>query len=214
MSKPIRVGIIEDQTSVRDALSRLLSTCDGFQLTGAYDSIEAAKLHLALAMPDILLVDLGLPGVSGMEGIRGFHTQWPTLVLLVLTIHEENQYIFESLCAGADGYLLKGIQPSELLGCLREAARGGAPMSPGIASKVIRLFREHRPASEETTGLTPHELRILKMLAAGENYRSSARLLGVSVNTVSFHVRNIYSKLHVHSRSDAVAKALRTGLIS
>lgn len=213
MPKPIRIGVIEDQVSVRDALARLLCTSDGFELTGAYGSIEAAKAHLPAALPDLLLVDLGLPGMSGMEGIRNFHRQWPTLVLLVLTIHEEHRYIFESLCAGADGYLLKGILPAELLASLREAARGGAPMSPGIASKVIRLFREHRPVPG-ASGLTPHEFRILKMLAEGENYKSSARILGVSVNTVSFHVRSIYSKLHVHSRSEAVAKALRTGLIS
>ena len=212
-AKPIRVGIIEDQLEVRRALSQLVGSSDDFKLTGAYDSVEGAVANLKAAMPDVLLVDLGLPGMSGMEGIRSFRTQWPKLILLVLTIHEESRYIFEALCAGADGYLLKGIEAPQLLASIGEAAAGGAPISPSIAGRVIRLFREHRPSPAEDIGLTPHEFRILKMLAAGENYKSTARLLNVSVNTISFHVRSIYSKLHVHSRSAAVAKALRTGLI-
>ncbi len=148
-----------------------------------------------------------------MEGIRVIHGRWPPIVLLTLTVHEENTFIFESLCAGADGYLLKSTRPDELLRSIQEAIAGGAPMSPGIARKVITLFRKVRPAPEETSELTPHESRILKLLASGENYKTSAKLLGVSVNTISYHVRSIYGKLHVHSRGDAVAKALRTGLI-
>lgn len=212
--KPIRVGIIEDQVAVREALSRLLSSSAGFDLTGAYGSIEAAATALPTALPDVLLVDLGLPGASGTEGIRRFHSLWPKLALLVLTIHEENEYIFDALCAGAGGYLLKSTRPDNLLSSIREAVAGGAPISPSIAAKVIRLFREVRPTESAGSDLTPHEFRILKLLASGENYKTSAAILNVSVNTISFHVRSIYAKLEVHSRSDAVAKALRTGLIS
>jgi DNA-binding NarL/FixJ family response regulator len=135
-------------------------------------------------------------------------------VLLVLTVYEENEYIFEALCAGADGYLLKSTQPRDLLSCVHQAIAGGAPMSPGVAARVIRLFRKVRPRAEFVSDLTPHEVRILTLLANGENYKTAAALLKVGVNTISFHVRNIYSKLHVHSRSDAVAKAIRRGLIS
>lgn len=212
--KPIRVGIIEDQVAVREALSRLLSSSPGFELTGGYASIEVATTALPAALPDVLLVDLGLPGASGTEGIRRFHSLWPKLALLVLTVHEENEYIFDALCAGAGGYLLKSTRPDNLLSSIREAVAGGAPISPTIAAKVIRLFREVRSAASAGSDLTPHEFRILKLLASGENYKTSAAILNVSVNTISFHVRSIYAKLEVHSRSDAVAKALRTGLIS
>lgn len=210
---PIRVGIVEDQATVREALARLLSTAEGFALMGEFGSIEAAATTLPGAMPDVLLVDLGLPGMSGTEGIRLFHQRWPNLVLLVLTIHEENQYIFEALCAGADGYLLKSTPPENLLRSLSDAVAGGAPISPSIATKVIRFFREVRPQAAAGSDLTPHEFRILKLLANGENYKTSAAMLNVSVNTISFHVRSIYAKLEVHSRSEAVAAALRRGLI-
>jgi DNA-binding NarL/FixJ family response regulator len=176
--------------------------------------MEAALENLAHDLPDVLLIDLGLPGMSGMDGIRRIRGRWPGVVMLTLTVHEESSFIFESLCAGADGYLLKSTQPAELIRCIHEAIQGGAPMSPAIAKKVITLFRRARPVPEEANELTAHELRILKLLASGENYKSSAKLLGVSVNTISYHVRSIYTKLHVHSRGDAVAKALRRGLIT
>lgn len=210
----VQVSVIEDQPALRAALQRLFSTSEGFGCKGAYGSVEAALDRLPNELPHVLLIDLELPGMSGMEGIRLIHARWPAITLLTLTVHEEHSFIFESLCAGADGYLLKSTPPDQLLHCVRDALRGGAPMSPGIAKKVITLFRKVRPAPELTHELTPHESRILKLLASGENYKTSAKLLGVSVNTISFHVRSIYSKLHVHCRSDAVAKALRSGLIS
>jgi DNA-binding NarL/FixJ family response regulator len=210
----IRVGVIEDQPVIRGALMHLFSTSQGYAVTGAYGSMEAALEGLADDLPDILLIDLGLPGMSGMDGIRAIRSRWPSVLMLILTVHEENNFIFESLCAGADGYLLKSTKPAELLRCVREVVQGGSPMSPAIARKVITLFRNVRPVPEEANELTAHELRILKLLASGENYKTSAKLLGVSVNTISYHVRSIYSKLHVHSRGDAVAKALRRGLIT
>ncbi len=212
--RPIRVGVIEDQPALRSALSQLFSNSDGFVCTRAYGSVEEALQGLSDQLPDVLLVDLGLPGMTGMEGIRVIHSRWPAIALLTLTVHEENSFIFDSLCAGADGYLLKNTQPNELLRCVQDAIQGGAPMSPGIAKKVITLFRKVRPAPEEAHELTPHEHRILKLLASGENYKTSANILGVSVNTISYHVRSIYRKLHVHSRGDDVAKALRSGLIT
>ena len=209
----ISVSVIEDQAPIRDAFAELLSTSAGFALAGAYASVEGALAHLPDNLPKVYLIDLVLPGMSGIGGIRLLRTRWPKVNLLALTVHEENSYIFEALCAGADGYLLKSTPANHLLQCIREAVAGGAPMSPSIAAKVIGLLRETRPAATAQTDLTPHEFRILKLLASGENYKSSAQILKVSVNTISFHVRSIYSKLHVHSRSEAVAKALRTGII-
>lgn len=213
-SRQVRVGIVEDQPAIRSALVKLLSTSEGYSAVGSYGSMELALESLARDLPDVLLIDLGLPGMSGMDGIRAIRSRWPAVLMLTLTVHEENSFIFESLCAGADGYLLKTTQPAQLLRSIREVIEGGAPMSPAIAKKVITLFRNVRPVPEQTNELTAHELRILKLLANGENYKTSAKLLGVTVNTISYHVRSIYSKLHVHSRGDAVARALRRGLIT
>jgi DNA-binding NarL/FixJ family response regulator len=211
---PIRVSVVEDQGEVRLGLASLLEKSAGFGCAGAYGSMEAAIAGFPAALPHVALVDLGLPVMSGIDGIRILRARWPLLAILALTVHDENEYIFQALCAGADGYLLKSTRSEELLRCLRDVMEGGAPISPAIAKKVIYLFRQAKPTPATTSNLTPHELRILGLLARGENYKTSARILGVSVNTISYHVRNIYGKLHVHSRGDAVAKALRTGLIS
>ena len=127
------------------------------------------------------------------------------------TVHDDDQRILNALCAGANAYLLKGTAPARLLECLKEAAEGGAPMSPEVARRVVEVFRK-RPRQKAEFDLTPHELRILKLLVSGENYKTAAAKMGVTAHAVSFHVRRIYEKLHVHSRSDAVAKALRSGL--
>jgi DNA-binding NarL/FixJ family response regulator len=131
----------------------------------------------------------------------------------MLTVYEDDEYIFDALCAGAGGYLLKKTAPARLIESVREAIDGGAPMSPEIASKVIKLFRDIRPPERADYNLTPHETRLLKMVVEGHNYKTAAAELGVSVTTVAFHMRNIYEKLQVHSKSEAVAKALRNRLV-
>jgi DNA-binding NarL/FixJ family response regulator len=133
--------------------------------------------------------------------------------LLVLSVYEDDDRIFEALCAGASGYLLKKTSPARLLDGLREAVNGGAPMSPEVARRVITVFREIRPPENSDYQLTPHETRLLKLLVEGHNYKTAAAELGVSVNTISFHLKHIYEKLQVHSKSEAVAKALRNRLI-
>jgi DNA-binding NarL/FixJ family response regulator len=164
-------------------------------------------------MPDVVLSDIGLPGMSGIEGVRILRTRHPALLLLMLTIHDDDERIFDAICAGACGYLLKKTPPARLLDSLREAVAGGAPMSPEVARRVIALFREVRPPDRADYHLTPHETRLLKLFVEGHNYKTAAAELRVSVNTVNFHVRSIYDKLQVHSRSEAVAKALRNRLV-
>jgi DNA-binding NarL/FixJ family response regulator len=164
-------------------------------------------------LPNVALVDIGLPGMNGIEGIRILKERHPNLVLLMLTVYEDDEYIFDALCAGAGGYLLKKTAPARLIESVREAIDGGAPMSPEIASKVIKLFRDIRPPERADYNLTPHETRLLKMVVEGHNYKTAAAELGVSVTTVAFHMRNIYEKLQVHSKSEAVAKALRNRLV-
>ena len=175
--------------------------------------MEEALEKIKGDLPNVALVDIGLPGMNGIEGIRILKERHPNLVLLMLTVYEDDEYIFDALCAGAGGYLLKKTAPARLIESVREAMDGGAPMSPEIASKVIKLFRDIRPPERADYNLTPHETRLLKMVVEGHNYKTAAAELGVSVTTVAFHMRNIYEKLQVHSKSEAVAKALRNRLV-
>ena len=175
--------------------------------------MEEALEGIKREVPDIALCDLGLPGMSGIEGIRILKERYPQLQLLVLTVYDDDDRIFDALCAGACGYLLKRTSSSKLLESLREAATGGAPMSPEVATRVIKLFRDIRPPDRSEYELTPHENRLLKLLVEGHNYTTAAEELGVSYNTVKFHMRHVYTKLQVHSKSEAVAKALKDHLI-
>ena len=206
------VAIIEDERDIREGLAALINAAPGFQCFGAYASMEAALAERRTAAPTLALVDIDLPGMSGIEGIPLLAQRWPAVYPLILTVHGEDDRILSALCAGANGYLLKTTSRPRLLECLKEAAAGGAPMSPEVARRVINVFRKVRPPEQADYHLTPHESRILKMLVSGENYKTTAAKLGVTVHAVSFHVRSIYQKLHVHSRSEAVAKALRSGL--
>jgi DNA-binding NarL/FixJ family response regulator len=190
----------------------LIGGTAGFRCTGAYYSMETALREIPEAPPDIALIDIDLPGMSGIEGIRCLRAEWPQVFPLVLTVHDDDDRVLDALCAGANGYLLKNTPPVRLLDCIRDAANGGAPMSPEVARRVIDVFRQIRPPANAEYQLTPHESRILKLLVEGENYKTAAAKLDITVNTISYHVRRIYEKLQVHSRTEAVAKALRSGM--
>ena len=210
----IRVAVIEDRREIRDGLAALINGTEGYCCTGAFRSMEYALAGIDTPLPDIVLVDIGLPGMSGIEGIHLLKERHPTLQFLVLTIYDDDERIFEALCAGACGYLLKRTAPARLLESLKELNEGGAPMSPEVARRVIRLFQEIRPPKHADHQLTPHQTRLLKLLADGHNYKTAAAELGVTVDTVGFHLRHIYEKLQVHSKSEAVAKALRDRIIN
>lgn len=209
----IKILIVEDERNLREGLETLINFTPGFKCSGAFRTMEETLSHVRRDLPDIVLTDIGLPGISGIEGIKRLKESYPDLLILVLTVYDDNEKIFDALCAGACGYLLKQTEPSELLKSLREAVTGGAPMSPEVAAKVIKLFREVRPPEKADYNLTPHETRLLKMLTEGHNYVSAAEKLGISYNTLKFHVRNIYDKLQVHSQSEAVAVAMRDRLV-
>jgi len=210
----IRAAIVEDQRDIREGLRVLIDGTDGYRCAGVYRSMEEALGGIASDTPDVVLCDIGLPGMSGIDGIRVLRGRYPRLSLLMLTVYDDDDRIFDALCAGACGYLLKRTAPSRLLESLREAVSGGAPMSPEVASRVIALFREIRPPERADYDLTPHETRLLKLLVDGHNYTTAAAELKVSYNTVKFHMRHIYEKLQVHSKSEAVAKAMRERLIT
>ncbi|HMG34101.1 MAG TPA: response regulator transcription factor [Blastocatellia bacterium] len=211
--RTIKTAIVEDQRDIREGLSMLINGTAGYHCTGSYRSMEEALERMRSELPDVLLCDIGLPGMSGIEGISILKERYPDLVVLMLTVYDDDDRIFDALCAGACGYLLKRTSPARLLESLKEAVSGGAPMSPEVATRVINLFREIRPPDRADYELTPHESRLLKLLVEGHNYTTAAEELGVSYNTVKFHMRHIYEKLQVHSKSEAVAKAMRERLI-
>lgn len=212
-TRVIKASIIEDMDHIRDGLATLINLTEGFRCTGSYGSVEEALKKLQYDVPDVLLSDIGLPGMSGIEGVRILKERYPDMLILMLTVYEDDERIFEALCAGASGYMLKRTQPAKLIESIREAVSGGAPMSPEVARRVVRLFREFTPTERPDHDLTPHEQRLLKLLIDGHNYQTAAKKLGVSYNTIKFHVRNIFDKLQVHSKSDAVVKAIRDRLV-
>jgi DNA-binding NarL/FixJ family response regulator len=209
----VRVVIIEDQREVRDGLGTLIQGTHGFACAARYRTMEEALERVGQVVPDVILTDLGLPGMSGIDGIRILHERMPGTPILALTIHDDDDRVFEALCAGASGYLLKNIAPARLLDALKEAVDGGAPMSPEIARRVVFLFRRFRPPERAGHRLTPQETELLKLLVDGHHYKTAADAMGISVNTISFHLKNIYAKLQVHSKTEAVAKALRERLV-
>ena len=210
---PIRVAIVEDERRTREGLRALIAGSAGFQFVGCWGSVEEALTAIRAANPQVTLLDLGLPGMSGIEGIGALRERCPESTFVVLTVYEDSERVFDALCAGAGGYMLKNTPPAKLLDALRDAVKGGAPMSSEIARRVIDVFRRFRPPEKSAHNLTPHELRLLKFLVEGYSYKSAAAELGVSINTIAFHVQNIYGKLQVHSKSEAVARALREHLL-
>ena len=210
----IKVAIIEDLRDVREGLAMLIGGTNGFECVARFRSVEEAAAKLSLFnRPEIILTDIGLPGVDGIEGIRLLRQKFADVSFLALTVYDDDERIFAALCAGACGYLLKNTQPARLIESLREIAAGGAPMSPEVAIKVVKLFRDFAPPPQADYHLTAQEKELLKMIIEGHSYKTAAAALGISYHTVSFHLRNVYEKLQVHSKSEAVAKALREQLV-
>src|SRR5215475_10347862 len=204
----IKVAIIEDERRIREGLSTLIGGTQGYACIASFRSMEEALAASWQALPDVILVDIGLPGMSGIEGLGWLRQKFPAVAMLILSVYEDDDRIFKALCAGAAGYLLKKTPPARLLESLREVVSGGAPMSPEVARRVVELFREVRPPARVDYHLTPHETRLLKLLVEGHSYKTAAAELNSTVNTISFHVRSIYAKLQVHSKSEAAVKAL------
>jgi len=209
----IKTAVVEDMRDIRDGLTTLINFTEGFRCTGSYPSMEDALARLPGNIPDVLLSDIGLPGMNGIDGIRILKERYPQMQILMLTVYDDDDRIFDALCAGASGYLLKRTPPAKLLENIREAMSGGSPVSPEVATRVIKFFREFHNPDREDYALTPHETRLLKLLTEGYNYQTAAEKLGVSYNSIKFHVRHIFDKLQVHSKSEAVLKAMRDRLV-
>jgi DNA-binding NarL/FixJ family response regulator len=209
----VRVALIEDTREVREGLAALINGTRGFSCLSSCYSMEAALAGIGRQQLDVILTDIGLPGMSGIEGIEILHLRYPEIPILALTVYDNDEKVFNALCAGASGYLLKNTPPARLLESIKEVVEGGAPMSPEVARRVVLLFREFRPPESASYHLTAQETELLKLLIEGHYIKTAARAMGISTNTVSFHLKNIYTKLQVHSKTEAVAKALRERLV-
>jgi DNA-binding NarL/FixJ family response regulator len=205
----IKVATVEDDDEFRGYLAALIGGADGFHCIGSYRSAEIALTHLPVEQPEVLLLDLELPGKQGLQLISEIIARWPKIVVLILTIHDDSARIFPALEAGAVGYLVKPVAPTRLLEAIAEAHAGGSPMSSQIARLVVRAFQRRCKIKSELENLSPREEEILSHVAKGFQSRDIAESMGISPRTVGTHLRNIYEKLHVHSRAHAVAKYLR-----
>jgi len=209
----LRIAVVEDDAAAQEALRLLIDGTHGFRCVGAYGSAELGLEGLAQLKPppDILLLDINLPGMQGSEAARYFHERQPEMAILMLTLFYDEDRIFEALCNGASGYLLKKTPPGRLLSSVLEALARGAPLSPDIAHKVVRLFREVRPPSGGD--LTRVEVKLLSLLADGHSHQAAAAEMRMSPGAVPAHIRSIYGKLRAHSKSEAVGRALKAGLL-
>lgn len=210
---PIRVAIVEDDRRTREALTMLVGGTPGFACEDGFGSVEAALRQSPRPAIDVFLLDIELPGTPGSLGAGLLRDAYPAASILMLTVFADDDTVFESIRNGANGYLLKKTTPDRLLNAIREAHAGGAPMSPEIARRVLQFCQRTAPP-RRTEQLTPQEVRVLGLLAEGHGYQAAADELGISVNTIRNHVRNIYERLHVQNRAEAVSKALRQGLLS
>ncbi len=217
----IRVAIVEDIPTLREGFVSLINGTEGYCCVGSFGDCETMLQDIEGIAPDVLLMDIRLPGMSGIEGVRKVRKILPNINILILTVYEESDIIFEALCAGANGYLVKKTPRTRLLEAIRETHEGGSAMSAQVARKVVDFFQQStfinvrpgRPVGDASFNLTPREYEILSGLVQGRSYQAIGDNLFISTNTVRFHIRNIYRKLHVHSQSEAVAKALRNGLV-
>ncbi len=206
---PIKVAIVEDNEKIREGLAALIDGSEGFQCTAAYETAEEALRHLPAYNPDVVLMDIQLPKMSGIECVARLKEQDGKMQVMMLTVYEDDDKVFKSIVAGATGYILKRTPPAELLEAIRDLHEGGSPMSDQIARKVVKAFQEMGKSSKETENLSEREMEILSYLAKGYQDKEIADHFFLSIKTVRTHLRNIYQKLHVRSRTEAVLIYLR-----
>lgn len=210
---PITVSIIEDNSDYRLGTSSVLKATPGFVVLGEFPSAEAFFKSLPERVPDVVLMDIGLPGLSGIEATGLLKERFPRVQTVILSVHEDGENVFRAICAGAIGYLAKPVMPAQLLEAVELAFGGGTPMSPHVARRVLEMFKTYAPPRQADHNLTEREIGVLERLVEGDDYKQIADALFISLYTVRAHIRNIYDKLHVHSKSQAVSKALQEHLL-
>ncbi|HTB85550.1 MAG TPA: response regulator transcription factor [Candidatus Sulfotelmatobacter sp.] len=206
---PIKVAIVDDDEGIRASLSALIKRAKEFKLTGEFANGENALKEIPKNLPDVVLMDINLPGMKGYECVRELKTAHPTVQFLMLTVYEDSDSPFNSLRAGASGYLLKRTASARLLEAIQDVFDGGSPMSPQLARRVVQFFSQPATGNSSLTKLTPSEREFLDQLSKGYAYKEIADRMGISIDTVRSYVRTVYEKLHVHSRTEAVVKYLR-----
>jgi len=210
-----RILIIEDNKFISSGWEIALSNEPDFEIVGSYGSCESAFKNKSVEDAELVLMDIGLPGISGIEGVKYLKEKFPKQIIVMCTVHDDDEKIFDALCAGAVGYLLKKTSSAELISALRDAYNGGSPMTPSVARKVIASFQKIQLKS--FTGvkieLTEREEQILNLMAQGKPYSEIANTIFLSLDGVNYHIRHIYEKLHVHTRAEAIAKSLKNRLI-
>lgn len=213
----VRVAIFEDKNHVREAISLLVGGTSGLELAGAWPDCSEVVENIAASSPDVVLMDIEMPGINGVEAVKLLKQHYPNITIVMQTVFEDDELVFDAICSGASGYLLKNTPPAKLMECIVEAYNGGAPMSPSIARKTLTLFQKYlapvSDAKQENYHLSKREKEILQWLVNGYSYKMIAGVCGISFDTVRTHVSRIYEKLHVASSTQAVAKAIRERLI-
>jgi DNA-binding NarL/FixJ family response regulator len=204
----VLVALVEDDDDLRASMVRLLKKSSGIRVVADYANAKSALADIARHKPDVVLMDVNLPEMDGVECVRPLKMLLPAVHILMLTVHDDNDSLFNSILAGADGYLLKDTVPSRLLAAIREVCGGGSPMTPQIARRIVQRFRKSDPVPTNMENLTPREMEVLKQLALGKQYKEIGENLDISMDGIRFHIRGIYNKLHVHSRTEAVLKYL------
>ena len=212
--KNIRIAIFDDNTQLRESLFDLVDASDGFICVGAFANCENVLQNVKDTKPDVVLMDIEMPVVSGIDAVILIKERFPDVKILMQTIFEDDEKVFQSICNGAEGYILKNTAPGEILSSLKEIYEGGAPMTPAIATKVLRMFKNNLSAKkDESFNLSIREKEILKHLVEGLSYKMIADACFISLETVSGHMKNIYKKLQVHSKGEAVAKAIKGNIV-
>ena len=210
----IKVTIFEDNNSLRQSLYQLINGSDGFKCVGAFEDCLDLLKNIEDSKPDVVLMDIEMPGINGIEAVGILKEKYPNIKILMQTIFEDNEKIFNSILAGASGYILKNTSPSRFLDFIKETYEGGAPMSPSVATKVLKMMAEQSPsAKSESFNLSDREKEILSCLVKGMSYKLIADACFISIDTVRGHIRNIYEKLHVHSKGEAIATAIKSKIV-
>ena len=210
----IKVTIFDDNRSVRQGLSQLLNGSQGYECTGTFENCSHLLQDVEATKPDVVLMDIQMPGISGIEAVKKIREKYPDLKVLMQTIFEDNEKIFQSILAGASGYLLKNTSPTRLLDFIKETYEGGAPMSPSVATKVLKFVAQQAPSTQPNNfNLSEREKEILSYLVKGMSYKMIAAACFISVDTVRGHISNIYKKLHVHSKGEAIVTAIKDKIV-
>ena len=211
---PIKVVIFEDNRSLREGLAAMIGGTAGFECIGAYANCNNLLKNISLDRPDVVLMDIEMPGINGIEAVGMIKEEFPEMKILMETIFDDDEKIFNSICAGAEGYILKHTSPAEIMEAIKEIYEGGSPMTPSIANRVLKMVKV-RPESGkwESFDLTDREKEILSCLVKGMSYKMVADSCFISIDTVGVHIKNIYKKLQVHSKSEAVAKAIKGKIV-